>query len=336
MLFFKKKFAYRFSKIQCKNRKIPLCLFCIVFMLFCITNQAFAKEFTEYGQWSFALLVGGESPDLKALDNVVFNQAVTGSGTIKQSQSQNSNVTVPFSFNTPMAVKNYGDKAGLELQWHANPTNSLIFGIGSWSKSGASDQNGTIPTQGVYNDVTFKRRAIISYAEYNLGWRYTFFRKSKLILYARTTIHEAFDVDYREDFIISYYRGIASQTSSSNTSGTGSNTANTATQAFNRARIVQAKTASMFMGEFALGGEWFFLKWLAVGVEAGYMRAEKSIQFQNAKLQTDYQSTDNISFDGGGSMAFYVNNGSNQLFAARKLNINFSGWQVMFHVNIYY
>ena len=66
------------------------------------------------------------------------------------------------------------------------------------------------------------------------------------------------------------------------------------------------------------------------------MRAEKSIQFQNAKLQTDYQSTDNISFDGGGSMAFYVNNGSNQLFAARKLNINFSGWQVMFHVNIYY
>jgi len=301
------------------SKRVIKSLSWFVILLSCGTANA---QYTDHGEWSFSVLFGAHSPKLTALNNSVFKAPISGEGGIIIDEvTEEEAEKREFNFNEGLPTNSYGGKAAFELQWHANASHSLIFGVGSWEKDAVSQSTGEIPTQGELYTIDFERRAKISYAEYSLGWRYTFLKKKNFLMYTRSSFHEVFDIDYREDFVFTYPpRGVDA--------------------GFRRIRVIEAQTASLFVGQVAVGGEWFFLKWLALGMEAGYMLGESSVQLRDVNLLTDFLPRDNIGFSDSGSIAYYNDHDGLEETAprleAKKMKINFSGWQVMFRVNIYY
>ena len=289
-----------------------------------LISTAVQAETNEHGEWSFSLLFGGHAPSLEALNNGVLNAPIRGNGGLFTNEITETEERREFNFDNKLPMESYGGKAAFELQWHANSSHSLILGVASWEENTVANMIGEIPTQGVMNTVDFERRAKLSYAEYSIGWRYAFLKRKKYNLYLRTSFHEVFDIDYREEFIFSYLSG-------SDLAG------------FSRIQILEAQTASLFMGNFSLGGEWFFLKWLAVGFEAGYLFGERSVQLRDATLKTDFIARDNIDFTAlpyavldDGTLGHVSASSDADSPTYERMKISFSGWQLLLRMNIYY
>ena len=299
------------------------------------------------------MFLGGHLPDMRPLSDGLYKAPMIGEATILVYEGGNTqtgdnavidqNITEirDFTINNPVPPVNAGTIGGVEFAWHPNDRHSMIIGMGSWESVSANTVNTNIPLQQYYvsNVVSNTRRDKISYTEYTLGWRYDLISRPKLKFYSRINLHEVFDIDFREDqtylFVTSPIPDLAG---------------------VRRDMVVEAQTASLLMGQLALGAEWFLTDWFSVGFEGGYMIGERSFTLRDVSIKDDFLDTaalnsDSISRNGipyremsdgtlgylnPGTTAADVKDASTQESHYSPLVLGFDGWRFAFKVSFYY
>jgi hypothetical protein len=307
----------------------------------------------EYPRWSMSALLGGHLPNMRPLSDGLYKAPMLGEATILVYEGGNAqtgdtavvdqNITEirDFSINNPVPPVSAGTIGGVEFTWHPNDRHSLVIGMGSWESVSQNTINTNIPLQQYFvsNVVSNTRRDKISYTEYTVGWRYNLFSRPKLKLYSRVNMHEVFDIDFREDqsflFVTSPIEGLAG---------------------VRRDMVVEAQTASLLMGQVALGAEWFLTDWLSVGVEGGYMVGERSFTLRDVTIKDDFLDTatldsDSISRNGlpyremsDGTLGYLkpgttpadVKDPETRESHYAPLVLGFDGWRFAFKVSFYY
>lgn len=257
-------------------------------------SLAFAVEDGE-PYWGFSLVLGGHLPQLSALDNGLFQSNLLGDATVLiregtltttgDSQVVDTNKTeiIPFVYSNRIEPVKVGAYGAFEFAWHATPRNALIFGFGSWEKTSLNVTTGNLPIQQYYvnNVVDSERRGRISYTEYTFGWRHDFRPDDKLKVYSRFSLHEVFDVDYREDYVFRF-----ASTPIKDLLGV------------RRDLVVTAQTASVFMAQFGGGAEWMLTDWLSLGAEGGYLLGDRDFQLKQVKYLNDLATNDQADITG--------------------------------------
>jgi len=302
----------------------------IAWLLLLVCSNTFAAKgdaYSDHGEWSFSLLIGGHSPDLSALYGGLYKAPLVGQGVLGGiddiNNGENAIPPADFSLDNSLPSTSNGGKASFELRWHANRKHTLVFGIGSWEKTSIGYMSGQLPTRKEMNEIIFERRAKISYTEYSIGWQYSLLRRSKFQLYLRSSIHEIFDIDYREDFVFNYISG-------SSLAG------------FSRIQILEAQTAALFMGQIGIGAEVFLSQWFSLGVEGGYFVGSRSASLKDIQTKSDFIGRDSVTFKnpygdiGDGTVGYLSQGSTNDSATYNKMSLDFSGWQAMLRMNIYY
>jgi hypothetical protein len=300
-----------------------LTLYLLLLLVFA-SSKAVCAEDPEIKEWSFSVVFGLHQPSLKSLNENLFKTPIVGVGTvILNSVTEEETEDIPFEFDNFLPPMTYGGKAAFELQWHPNLRHTLLFGMGSWENISVARQFVDIPSRTSVNTADFKRTATLSYTEYSLGWDFAFWKRPRYSFYIRSSIHQVFDIDYREDFVFSYL------------SGSG-------LVGFERIQKLEAQTASLFMGQLALGAEVFFHKWLSLGIEAGYLKGERNVQLHAADVKTDFISRDNVEFTlpygllSDGNLGYLSPDSTQEDPKYERLKLDFSGWQVVMRLNVFY
>ena len=318
-------------------------------MTIAIVNPAHAAE---ESRWAFSVLLGGHMPNLKPLDEGLFRSPFTGEATILVREGgtgggigntgdgtvvdQNNVETFGYRFENPLPSVGLGAQAGLEFMWQPNERHGFIFGFGSWEKTSINRVTGNFPLQQHFasNVINSERRGAISYTEYTLGWRYNLLSQGKFRLYSRLSVHEVFDIDYREDFVFyiaeSQIEGLPG---------------------IRRDLVATAQTASLFMGQIGIGGEWFLRDWFSVGMEGGYLLGQSSFTLKDVKLYDDFVDGDSLTMTGlpfrrmsDGTLGYLLESATDQDLKDpntresyyRSMKLRFDGWRVNFRLNFYF
>ncbi len=245
--------------------------------------------------WGFSIVLGGHLPQLEAIDDGLFQADLLGDATVlireggnaiaADTQVVDSNKTeiIPFSYSNRIEPVKLGAFGAFEFAWHASPRNALIFGLGSWEKTALNVTSDNLPLQQYFvrNVVDSERRGRISYTEYTFGWRHDFRSTGKFRYYSRLSLHEVFDIDYREDYVFRFV-----------------STPIPDLLGVRRDLVLEAQTASLFMAQIGGGVEWMLADWLSIGLEAGYLLGERDFQLRDIKFKQDLGDNDQVDLTG--------------------------------------
>ena len=289
-----------------------------------VSNVVYAKQ--EASEWSFSPLVGIHAPNLKQLNEGVFRAPFSGRSDVLL--VGDSPIQGAFLFKNPLPSIDYAPLAGVEFQWKMSDEVWFLMGGSSWEGSSEASANGVLPLQGVLSRVTNNRRGKLSYNEFFLGWRHNIIRKpEKLNLYYRFSLHEIFDIDYREDWAFTYFdRPPALVNGRSITS-------------FGKNLIIQSQATGVLLLQLNFGAELYLRKWLSVGFESGYAYGIRDFTLRDSSVKEDFLGTDNLFVDvpirpnpQTQNLEYNSENGSGY----NPLSLSFNGWKALVRVNIYY
>lgn len=312
-------------------------------LLFSASPAAWALD----ERWSVSFTLGGHLPSLGHLDNGLYKAPFLGTATILvregstgggggDGEDANETETLPFRYDNEIGSVGVMPFGGVEFTWHANDRHAFIFGLGSMEHVSSGRNLGNLPVQQYFasNVVEGERRGKISYNEYTLGWRYTFHRRNNFRMYSRMTIHEVFDIDYREEWTFLFIDSPIDDLIG-----------------VRRNMVTEADSASLFMGQIGIGGEWFLNDWFSIGLEGGYVLGERKFSLREVDQRDDFAAGDAINRLGlpfrqmpDGTLGF-LNPGTTvedlEDQATRDsfytpIRLAFDGWKVGFRVNIYF
>ncbi len=297
-------------------------------------------------RWSVSFSLGGLVPNLDTLDNGLFKSPFTGTATVFATEggvgsgitgtAANQTTDIPFRYEANLPPVSFATQGGVEFYWHPNERHAFLFGISSMEHTSVTNSVGNIPLQQYFvsNVVQSERRGTISYTEYSLGWQYNFFRRPRYRFYSRLSLHEVFDIDYRDDWSF-----VFTQSPIPDLIGV------------RRDMIAQAQTASLFMGQIGGGVEWFLQDWLSVGLEGGYLVGQNNFSLGDVHILQDFQAGDGIARTGmpyrdmtDGTLGYLSSTATpNDLEAAstrenfyRPVRLRFDGWRVLLRLNLYF
>ena len=299
-------------------------------------------------RWSMSMVLGGHLPDMAPLSDGLYRSPMLGEATVLlreggegtgadgEDLDENETEIQAFRFDNPLPPVGIASLAGIEFQWHPNDRHSLILGMGSMEKVSINRTIANLPMQQYFasNEVLSERRGKISYTEYTLGWRYNLIRKPTFHVYSRMTLHEVFDIDFREDFSFLFLNSPIEDL-----------------VGVRRVMVVQAQTAALLMGQLGVGAEWFIRDWLSLGFEGGYMVGEREFTLQDVTLRDDFLSADSISRDGlpytrlaDGTLGYLAHDATSASVADRAAGdsnyrpmlLRFDGFRFLFRVSLYY
>lgn len=269
--------------------------------------------------WGVSPYLGIYNPSLELLNKGAFLSPYVGTADLIDQFGNNNNVTVPFIYRNPLPELRPGTLGGLEFQWRLNEKHVLLLGGAYWEASSAATSQGIFPIQGAFESVLSQRKADISFTEFYLGWRYNLIHKpNKRDFYFDFSIHDVFDVGYREDFSVLFLSGPP--------------------RSFRKSMSVQSQATGLLLLQAGGGGEWFVTDWFSLGVEAGYAFGLKSLRLGNGSLVTDFRDTDNLYLElpliqnSAGSMQYKLESGQEY----QDLRLNFEGWKALLKATIYY
>jgi len=287
-------------------------------------DVAYAKQ-DEY-QWSFSPILGIHAPNLTALNAGVFRAPLLYEADLLNGDTP-TRITNQF-FRNPLPSINYAPLAGVEFQWKLDKENALLIGGSTWQGASESTINGMFPVQGFEANVTNSRRATLSYNEFYLGWKHNAISvPDKYNLYFRLSLHEIFDIGYREDWVFLYLDGPAAT--------------------FKKIFVIDSKATGVLMLQPGVGGEVFFKKWLSLGFEANYSYGLSKFTFRNNNIERDFLPTDGVfmntpvrprpavsgvSDPEAGNLEYQAEDGSGY----QRLRLSFNGWKALLKINIYY
>lgn len=297
-------------------------------------------------RWSVSFSLGGHLPSLGHLDDGLYRSAFLGSATVLvregstggggDGEDANETEVIPFRYGNDIGPAGAGPMGAVEFAWHANDRHAFIFGFGSMENVASNRGVGNLPVQQYFvsNVVESERRGKVSFTEYTLGWRYTFLRRNNMRLYSRLTVHEVFDIDYREEWTFLF-----TQSPIADLIGVRRN------------MVAEAASSSLFMGQFGVGGEWFLNDWFSLGLEGGYLFGENEFSLREVTLRDDFTAGDAINRSGlpfrqmpDGTLGFLnpgatiedVENPATRDQAYTPIRLGFDGWRLGFRVNIYF
>ena len=302
-------------KIRIYLRNIDLIL-----MLFIVCSaQVNAAPEDEF--WTASIQFGIHVPDLRTLQNL-YHAPTTGVGVIENVDDIGSNVSESFTIASPLVGSSAGAKTSLTFLWNANESHSIIFGLGSWETTAFGVSTVNIPIQGSLRELFYERRAKFSYTEFSAGWRYNFLKFSKFNFYSRLSLHELFDLDYRDDTIFTFFSGDE--------------------VLFRRIIVMEAQTGALLMGEIGVGIEWMLSKWFGLGVELSYLKSERRVQLRDMDIKglSTFQS-----IQGGlpygsrsdGTVGYHAQADAEDVDSKyQSISIDMSGMQILFSINVQY
>lgn len=275
-------------------------------------------------RWSVSPLLGVHSPQMTLLNEGEFKAPLPGEGRIVFEETGDS-VIFDFIIENSLPSIDYGTEAGVEFGLLLSERDSLLFGASVWEGASTSTVQTEIPFQGSLTPVGYERSANISYFQYFLGWRRVLMSKpDKFNFYSRLTLHEVFDVDYKEDLVFGFQ-------------GEGA-------QPFKRFIVMESQATGLFMVQFGLGGEYYLRDWFSLGMDLGYTVSARKFTLGNATLKTDVQSEDNLDFktpvrvDEQGELQYLAEATSfnDEDVTYEALELGFDGWRALFRVNMYF
>lgn len=314
--------------------------------LLCVQSVSHAEQ--EFPRWSVTPLLGIHSPRLSLLSDQLYKNNLIGDAEIlvyeggvgsgAQGEDIDENITEikPFEYDSRLPEIRGGALSGVEFQWQPNDRHGFIIGFGSWENTAESKTIGNLPLQQYFvtNRVASDRRARISFTEYTLGWRYNLKARDNFRFYGRLSLHELFDIDYREDMVFLF---------------TDSPIADLI--GVRRVMVVEAQTASLQLFQAGLGGEWFMRDWLSLGVEGGYLFGYDDFFLRHVVKKDDFLSGDSINRSGlpyaelnDGTLGYRqpdatvtdLANFRERVNYYRPMPLRFDGWRLELRVSIYY
>ena len=269
--------------------------------------------------WGLSPYLGLYNPTLKLLNKGEFRSPYEGAAEIVDQFGNNNNVSVPFIYRTPLPELSPGAMGGLEFQWRLNERHSLLIGGASWEATSAATGQGIFPVQGAFESVISQRKGDISFTEFYFGWRYDVIRKPKKHdFYFNLSIHDVFNVNYREDFSLLFLSGPP--------------------RSFRKSMVIESKATGLLLLQGMGGGEWHINDWLSLGAEAGYDFGLKALRLGDGSLVTDFSSNDNLFLElpmiptASGGMQYKVESGGSY----QELRLSFDGWRALLKATIYY
>lgn len=282
------------------------------------TAPAFAAE---QKRWSVSPLIGVHSPRLTALNRGEFKAPMPGRGRLIFDDSD-AGQDFDFVFENPLPEMKFGTEAGLELGFLLDERNTLFIGVSVWESGSTSTVRTEIPFQGSLTPVGYERSGRLSYFQYFLGWQRTLLSEAKKFkLHSRLSLHEVFDIDYKEDLVFGF---------------------DTGAETFKRLIVMESQATGLFMMQLGLGGEYFLTSWLSVGADLGYTASLKRFKLGNATLTTDIQPEDNLNFrtpaqlDAQMRLTYLAEARSYEDVTYRDMELGFDGWRLLFRANMYF
>lgn len=270
-------------------------------------------------QWGVSPYLGMYKPTLELINKGSFRSPYQGTAELIDQFGNNNNVSVPFIFRNPLPELDPGTLAGLEFLWRITDRNALLIGGGSWESTSSATTQGVFPVQGAFESVISQRKGDVSFTEFYLGWRYNIIHKPKKHdFYFSFTVHDVFDVEYREEFSLLFLSGPP--------------------RSFRKSLVIQSRATGLLLLQGSGGGEWFINDWLSLGVEAGYAFGLKALRLGDGDLNTDFRSTDNIFLEvpliqsPAGNIQYKTEDGKGY----QDLRLNFEGWKALLKATIYY
>lgn len=312
-----------------------------------------AKE----GKWSLTPIFGIHKPQLKELNEGEFKSPFLGVGVADRPDIPGSNPQqddtpdnrTQFAFGGDIPLEPLGAAAnmGLEFQWQEFEKHVFLFGVSSWE---ASSSNSILieqlPLQGSLHKTILDRRAKMSYNEYYLGWRFNAVtRPKKYKLYSRFSLHELFDIDYREEFVFSLLDKPNLEDSSQNFEGV------------KRIFILKPQSTGVLMLQAGVGGEYFLRQNFSIGFEGGYAYQPRSFTFTSINIKEDLREENDgwsytgtpLTTDSQGRVHYIVEGAQpsvnwsggtseapRKLPATREMKLKFDGWKAAFRVSFYF
>lgn len=334
------------------------------YLCFLLSVSAYAQtQDYKTSTWSVTPLIGAHQPIMEQINNKVFNTPLVLRTIVEVVNGLNNTqlANLPF-YATEYKYDHFlppftrGSEAGVEFQWRMNPVSAFIFAISSWEAHVSSIRNGRdIPLQEARYFTSSERRARLSYTQFYVGWRRDFSVKPrKLNFYFNVSLHEFFDVDYRDEFVFKIGDKVTPGAEGPDLRGQ------------KKIFVFKTQTTGAFAGMGALGMEYFITPWFSLGLEGGYYQSLNNARLQDAGFEHNLSTRNNplvpanntnifegfviapgyvdgpISWVPGQPASFFEASGG--LNSANIMNppitspltLDFSGWRGIFRINFYF
>jgi len=279
-----------------------------------IPSKAYSVESI---RWSVSPMLGIYQPVLSGLNGAEFAANIPGRGDIIIDEE--SSVSFDFELRNPLSDIRFGTESGVELELPINDKDSMIIGMSSWEGLTTSAVRTEMPFQGVMNQIAFERSANVSFTQYFLGWKHNIINKpNDYRVYSRLTMHELFDIDFKEDLVFAFDGG----------SG----------DSFKRVVVTESQATGILMFQYGLGIEYFVLDWFSFGFDAGFSFALKKNRLGNASLKSDFQGGDSVTLslptilDSEQKLLYLGSDGTSY----KKLWLSFDGWRALMRATFYF
>lgn len=304
----------------------------------CTPSTVYAAE--TGSRWGLSPVVGVHQPQLKQLNEEAFKAPLIGTGRIRgepDTPQAGDVFRVPLGYNNDLDPIGMNSNIGLEFQWIQSPRHLFLMGVSSWEGYSSADTTGQLPIQGSIHEVTYDRRAKMSYNEFYFGWKYIALnRPQRYRLYTRLSLNEMFDIDYKEEHVFSIIEP------------------GTDFDGVKRINTVEAQTTGIAAMQLGVGGEYFLKKNLSVGFEAGYLYSYQSFELLNARSKGDGQLGDEIDLilpvgrrrvdeplgylppDTDASTDWTRINSAYPFPSYTNMKLRFDGWKAAFRITLYY
>ncbi len=301
------------SAAICRRRWPWVVLLCLCTM----TTKAADKERT----WTVSPMLGLFSPRLSLLNDGEFRSQMPGRGRIILPDS-GVNLDFEFIVDNPLPAIRYGSDAGAEIGFRINERHGLFFGMSSWEATSTGVIVTEMPFQGTLSKTLYERSGKISYTQFYLGWRWRFLQRDRFSLHSLLSLHELYDIDYKEDLVFAFLDGPATS--------------------FKRLIVTQSQATGVQLIRFGIAAQYRLFERFSLGLDAGYFASYRKFLLGNASLQTDLQDQDNLSFrlpsrqDAAGRLQYLARTTGFTDTQYESLRLDFSGWNLMIKANFHF
>ncbi|MDH5300672.1 MAG: hypothetical protein OEW58_04850 [Gammaproteobacteria bacterium] len=292
-------------------------------LLLALAANAQAADLWEEG-WIFSPIAGVAVPKLDVIYNKAFFAPLAGQSELRDelpqdAQGESAYSIVSFRIENNLPKPGIAPEAGLEFRKNFGTRNDFIIGVSAWEIGSAGTVLTTLTLQGVAdNDAIYERRAKFSYTQYFLGLRhYLRDRKQKNNFYVNATLHEFFDLDYKETHVLEFLSGPP--------------------KGFKRVAVYQTQSTGLLLGQLGLGFERMIGSRFSFGLEAAYAKGVNRGVFRTVQARSDFNQGDRLMGPPkplleGPDGAAYVLGADGE--SRHRLDIVLDGWRVTGKMNV--
>lgn len=301
-------------------KKIAHVAFASIVSLTSITAEARLQD----EGWIFTPIAGLSKPNIDIILNDIYVAPFAGSSEITTDLPEDvaGNSRYPpekFHFENELPAQNIGVEAGFEVRRNFGIRNDFFVGISSWEVSSRAVNDVVLPLQGDrINDAEYERRAKFSYTQYFIGMRrYLFERSKRFNLYLNFSVHELFDVDYKETNVFSFRSGKP--------------------KGFKRIAIFKSQSTGLMLFQVGGGTEFQFADRFSLSLEGAYALPLKEGALRGVTLQEDFNDGDRLnnfpnylSIDQTTGVALVTDHNGER----KEIKLSLEGWRVLAKFNV--